>query len=130
MVVSFMAVGVLIMLVTASGIFLSDKYKDDTTKKVSFIVGVIIFVCFMYSPAKKLVRNQPTIVLTDDSIVLHVPKQVLIPKNQITEIDIIYVEETGYFLNIKTESENHQTNISWLDKTPAEIKDLIKKYRS
>lgn len=128
MVVPFIGFCMLIMLITAGGIFFTDKYKDDTTEKVSFMVGLILFAYLMYSPIKKLIKDQPIITLTDDSIVLHMTKPVVIPKKNILEIDVTYVEETGYFLTIKTENETHETNISWLDKTPDEIKDLIKRY--
>jgi hypothetical protein len=128
LVAPFISVCILIMLITAGGIFLTDKYKDDTMKKVSFVVGLTVFAYLIYSPVKKLVKNQPIIILTDDSIVLYDAKQVVIRKEKIIEIDVAFVDETGYFLNIKTENETHKTNISWLDRTPNEIKDLIKKY--
>lgn len=117
------------MLISAGIGFFTDKYKDDTTNKVSTIVGFILLAYLLYSPIKKLIKNQPIITLTDDSIVLHMTKSVVIPKENIMEIEVTYVEETGYFLTIKTENETHEENISWLDKTPDEIKDLIKKYR-
>ena len=129
MVVPFIGFCILIMLITAGVFFLTDKYKDDTRGKVFFLTGLILFAYMIYFPIKKLIKNQPIIVLTDDSIVLHMTKPVVIPKNNILEIDVTYVEDSGYFLNIKTENKTHQTNISWLDKTPNEIKDLIKKYR-
>ena len=128
MVVPFIGFCILTMLITAGIGFFTDKYKDDTTSKVSSIVGFILFAYLLYSPIKKLIKNQPIIILTDDSIVLHMTKPVVIPKKNIMEIDVTYVEEMGYFLTIKTEKETHETNISWLDKTPDEIKDLIKKY--
>jgi len=129
MVVPFIGFCILIMLITAGVFFLTDKYKDDTRGKVFFLTGLILFAYMIYFPIKKLIKNQPIIVLTDDSIVLHMTKPVVIPKNNILEIDVTYVEDSGYFLNIKTENKTHQTNISGLDKTPNEIKDLIKKYR-
>ena len=42
---------------------------------------------------------------------------------------VTHVDEIGYFLNIKTKDTTHETNISWLDKTPDEIKELIEGYK-
>jgi hypothetical protein len=41
---------------------------------------------------------------------------------------MIYVESVGYFFSIRTEKENYETNVSWLDKTPDQIKELITRY--
>ncbi len=41
---------------------------------------------------------------------------------------MIYVESVGNFFSIRTEKENYETNVSWLDKTPDQIKELITRY--
>jgi hypothetical protein len=117
------------MVGTGFGIFFSEKYKDDTTKKISFLVGLAIFTYFIYSPVRKLIKNQPIIVFETDSILLNTSKSVAIQKNEIEDISVNYIDETGYFLNIKTKNATHEANISWLDKTPDEIEELIKVYR-
>jgi hypothetical protein len=128
MVIPFLLIGTVIMAVTGFGIFFSEKYKDDTTKKISFFVGVAIFGYFIYSPVRKLIKDQPIIVFDSDSIILNTHKRVTVQKGDIEDISVTYIEETGYFLNIKTKDSTHETNISWLDKTPNEIKELIKVY--
>src|SRR5689334_16871107 len=87
MVVPFIGFGIL-MFIISGGILFTDKYKDNTTSKVSFIVGLILFAYLLYSPIKKLIKNQPIITLTDDSIVLHGTKSVVIPKKNIMEIEV------------------------------------------
>ena len=129
MVVPFILIGVLLLLITGYSIFFTTKYRDDTTEKISFFVGVAIFGYFTYSPVRKLLKNQPIIILESDSVILNTRKAVMIPKNEIEHIEVSYVDETGYFLNIKTKDVTHETNISWLEKTPDEIKELIKRYR-
>lgn len=41
-------------------------------------------------------------------------------------LSVNYINENGYFITIKIKDPNHETNISWLDKTPDEIQELIK----
>lgn len=128
MAVPFLLIGTVIIIGTGIGIFFSDKYRDDTTKQISFLVGVAIFCYFTYSPVRKLIKNQPIIVFETDSIILNTNKCVTIQKKEIEDMSVTYINETGYFLNIKTKDTTHETNISWLDKTPDEIKELIKVY--
>jgi hypothetical protein len=128
MVIPFLLLGTVIMIGTGFGIFLSEKYKNDTSKKVSFLIGVAVFCYFIYFSVIKSIKNQPIIVFDTDSIILNT-KDVTIRKNDIEHLSVTYIEETGYFLNIKTKGATHETNISWLDKTPDEIKELIKAYR-
>ncbi len=128
MVISFLLIGTVIMVVTGFGIFFSEKYKDDTTKKISFFVGVAIFCCFIYSPVLKLIKSQPIVIFETDSIIINTNKSVTIQKKDIEDVSVTHIDETGYFLNVKTKDSTHQTNISWLDKTPDEIKELIKVY--
>jgi hypothetical protein len=127
-VVPFLLFGAIIIISTGLGIFLLEKYKDDTSKKISFLVGIAIFLYFLYSPVRKLVKNQPIIILEKDSIILNTNKCVIIKAKEIESISVTYIEESGEFLRIKTKDNTHETNISWLDKTPNEIRDLIKVY--
>jgi hypothetical protein len=129
LVIPFLLIGAVIMVGTGLGIFFSDRYRDDTTKKISFLVGVAIFCAFIYSPLRKLIKNQPIIVFETDSIILNQNKRITIQKKEIEGLSVTYIDETGYFLIIKTRETTHETNISWLDKTPNEIKELIKVYR-
>jgi hypothetical protein len=126
--IPFLLIGVLLFIITGFGIFLTEKYKDDTTSKIGFFISAAIFVYSMYSPVTKLLKNQPIIVIEKDLIILNTKKKVTIQKREIEHMDVTYVDETGYFLNIKTKDTTHKTEISWLDKTPDEIEKLIERY--
>jgi hypothetical protein len=129
MVVPFLSFCLLLILITGYVAFFTEKYKDDLTTKVSFFIGVAIFGIFTYSSVIKLLMNQPIIVMEKDSIVLNTKRMITIRKSEIEHIDVTHVDEIGYFLNIKTKDTTHETNISWLDKTPDEIKELIEGYK-
>lgn len=129
MVVPFLSFCLLLLLITGYGAFFTEKYKDDITTKISFFIGVAIFGYFSYASVIKLLMNQPIIVMEKDSIVLNTKKTITIQKGEIEQMDVTHVDEIGYFLNIKTKDTTHETNISWLDKTPDEIKELIEEYK-
>ncbi|GGF16600.1 hypothetical protein [Flavobacterium limi] len=124
----FLLITTVIIVVTGFGVFFSEKYKENTTTKISFFIGVVLFCCFMYSPVRKLMNNQAIIIFDTDSIILNTNFPVTIKTKEIEGLSVTYVDEKGYFLNIKTKETTHETNISWLDKTPDEIKELIKVY--
>ena len=128
MVVPFLSFCLLLISITGYGAFFTEKYKDDLTTKISFFIGVAIFGYFTYSPVMKLLMNHPIIVIEKDSIVLNTKKSITIRKSEIEHIDVTHVDEVGHFLNIKTKDTTHETNISWLDKTPDEIRELIEGY--
>ncbi|RUT67855.1 hypothetical protein D0817_24260 [Flavobacterium cupreum] len=124
-VLPFLLIGTIIIVGTGFWIFFSERYTDITSKKISFIAGVLIFCYLIYSPVRKLIKNQPIIIFESDSIILNNNKPITIKKNEIECISVTYVNETGYFLYIQTKETIHKTNIYWLDRTPDEIKKLI-----
>jgi hypothetical protein len=129
MVLPFLLVCVVVIAGTGLAVFLSEKYMPNTATKIGFFCGFAFFAYFMYSPIRKLIKNQPIIVFETESITLNTNKAITIQKKEINDIWVTYIDDTGYFLKIKTKDTTHETNISWLDKTPDEIKKLIKVYR-
>jgi hypothetical protein len=129
MTIPFLIIGTVIMVGTGLGLFFSENYKDDATKQISFFVGVMIFGYFIYFLVRKLIKNQPIIVFETDSITLNTNKVTRIEKTEIQDVSVTYIDEKGYLLNIKTKDTSLETNVSLLDKTPDEIKQLIKVYR-
>ena len=127
-IIPFLLIGTVTILGSGIGIFFTEKYKEDATIKISFFVGLAIFCYFIYLPVRKLIKNQSIIVFETDSIILNTNKRIIFKKEEIENISVTYVDETGYFLNIQTKETTHKTNISWLDKTPNEIKELITSY--
>lgn len=123
------AIFLLILLLSAYVSFFTDKYKDTILDKVSLVAGVIFMSYTLYAPFKKLLNNQPIIVLADDSIVLNEKKTVVIPKRAIREIEVVHEEEDEYFLHINTEKEHHRIQLTWLHTTPDEMKNLIERYK-
>jgi hypothetical protein len=125
----FFAVGILLMVSCVYGVFFTEKYKDDTRKKLFVVGGIVFFGYGLYAPIKKLLKNQPIIVLADDSIVLHEKQTVVIPKRAIQKVEVVQDEDRGYVLHIETEKQKHETGLTWLDTTPDQMKILIERYK-
>ena len=109
--------------------FVSDKYKEDTSSKIYFILSTLLLAYILYHPVKKLLKNEPILVFDDESITHYNPKPVTIPKDQIEQTEVKLIDDEGYFLLIKTKQTEHKININWLDKSPDEIGELLKNYK-
>jgi hypothetical protein len=109
--------------------FVSDKYKEDTSSKIYFLLSTLLLAYILYHPVKKLLKNEPILVFDDESITHYNPKPVTIPKDQIEQTEVNLIDDEGYFLLIKTKQTEHKININWLDKSPDEIGELLKNYK-
>jgi len=108
--------------------FVSDKYKEDTSGKIYFLLSTLLVAYILYHPVKKLLKNEPILVFDDESITYNKPKPVTIPKDQIEQTEVKLIDDDGYFLFIKTKQTEHKININWLDKSPDEIREILKNY--
>lgn len=129
MVAYFLSFCLLVITATTLGVFFTDKYKDNTRSKIAVVAGFLLFLYITYPSIKKLIKNEPVIILKNDSIVFHGKGSIVIPKTEIKEIDVVFVEEQGTFLKITTDKKVHEFNITWLEVTAEQMKELIKNYR-
>lgn len=123
--VPFAVLAILALTVGIYTVFVKDGYSLYVKA-----IGIVVFMYtlyWLYITIKKLLKNVPIITLNDEAIILN-EENVSIPKSEIQNIDVIYIDDTGYFLSIKTDKKNYETNVSWIDKTPEQIKELIKRY--
>lgn len=82
----------------------------------------------LFGPIKKLLSDVSIITFSEESITLRTDKVIMIPKHEIQDIEVEYIDEKGFFLKIKSSKGDFETNVSWLDKSPEQIKELIKGY--
>ncbi|MCE2996921.1 MAG: hypothetical protein ACK5RG_00815 [Cyclobacteriaceae bacterium] len=109
--------------------FVSDKYKEDTSSKIYFLLSTLLLAYILYHPVKKLLKNEPILVFDDESITHYNPKPVTIPKDQIEQTEVKLIDDEGYFLLIKTKQTEYKISISWLDKSPDEVREILKNYK-
>lgn len=128
LVVPFLIIVSLTIIGTGLGLFISDEYKEDTSSKIYFLLSTLFLGYILYHPVKKLLINEPILVFDDESITHYNPKPVNIQKDQIVQTEVKLVDDEGYFLFIKTKQTEYKISISWLDKSPDEIGELLKNY--
>ena len=126
---SFTIVTILALVLGTSIVFLKGEYNDNLLVKIASIAVSIYVLYLLYPTIKKTKKHEPVIILKENEIILNNKKVVLISRHEIQNIEVIYVQGSGYLLSIKTGRENYDTNVSWLDKTPDQIKELITRYK-
>ena len=109
-------------------IFFSGKLNPTNTLIIINSISTIFLVYTIYVPAMKVIKKEPVITLTGDSIIIHERiKPVSFLWTQILDWKT-EVEENTHYLVIRTADARKKVNLSWLDRKPAEIEDLIKTY--
>jgi ABC-type uncharacterized transport system permease subunit len=109
-------------------IYLSGNFKITNTLILMNTASVVIFIYTLYKPAIKIIKKEPIITLTKDFIEINDNKPVSFLWIQISEWQIV-IEENTHYLVLRTADQARKVNISWLDKKPTEIEELIKDYK-
>jgi hypothetical protein len=110
-------------------VFFTDSYQNDLQTKLVYAVLNAVLLYTIYNQLKKLKDRTAIISINPDAISIHEGlKPVRIEKKDIQSITVEYISENGYFLIIETEAKTHKINITWLDKSSEEIKQLVKNY--
>lgn len=109
-------------------IYFSGKFDNNSNMKILyiFLTGSLLYA--IYIPVRKLIKDEPVLTFSKNSLLVSEKfKPILFIWTDITSWNIEKDESTHY-LNIKTANKNKRINISWLEKQPEEIEELINKY--
>jgi hypothetical protein len=109
--------------------FFSDKIANNYIR----IFNVIMIIAMAYSfyfPIRKLIKNEPILILSEFGIEINEKiKPVSLSWLQIIDWNIEKEKDNNtFYLILKTEDKNRRINISWLQKTPGEIEELVQVY--
>ena len=99
--------------------------------KLLYIPVAASFVFSIYLPTKRFIKNVPDLVFTNSQIELN-EKGALVPYlwQQVIDWKIDKDKDTDtYYLTIETSDKKRKINISWLDKKPREIEELLQRYK-
>ncbi|WP_143144149.1 hypothetical protein [Cytophaga hutchinsonii] len=99
------------------------------------IVYVFLTASLLYSiyiPTKKFVKNEPVLTFRKSEIEINEKgKPVSFLWLQIIDWKIEKEEDSStYYLTIETADTKKRINISWLDKGPSEIEELLRTYKT
>jgi hypothetical protein len=110
-------------------IYFSGKFDDNNRIKLIYLFVTGLMLYGFYIPARKFLKKEPVLVLTKDSIEINEKgRPVTFHWLQIREWDIKNDDGTRYLI-IDTGEVKKKVNISWLDKTPAEIESLMTQFK-
>lgn len=112
-------------------IFLSGKFDGIIIIKAVFVVAGGSLAYVIYIAAKKLFKNEPVLIIDRNIITIHEKgKPASYLWQQVTSWKI-EKEKDGptEYLIIKTADSTKKVNISWLDRSPFEIEQLIHQYK-
>jgi hypothetical protein len=101
---------------------------DNISFKVILLLVTIVNLYTIYHPIRKLIKNEPVLVFSDESIVINDNTN---PATwQWSQIRGWKVEknDSGYSLVMDTIDKQKIVNISWLDKTPAQIEAILTQF--
>jgi hypothetical protein len=110
-------------------VYFSGRLNGNQLLKWFYVLFTGFLVYAIYIPARKLIKNEPAIILSKETIgIIEKVKPKFISWAEVIAWKIEKSED-GYFLIIQTHEKTIRTNISWLEKTPGELEQLIGGYK-
>ena len=109
-------------------IFFSGRIAYNSLIVILYLLGAILMCYQLYQPVRRVLNNQPVLVLTKIHIIIH---------DRSDEISILWSQvitwkiekdEGNYYLSITSADAVKRVCVSMLDKKPAEIEILISEF--
>lgn len=126
--ITFLLVGQIAMFYFT---FFSGKYDDRTLLKV-MNVGIVAYLLYaLYFPVRQLIKNEPVITLSKSEITINrrgKPVTYLWMQIQGWHIEKDK-ENSNRYLILETTEGKKSYSITWLEKSAAEIEELISEYK-
>jgi hypothetical protein len=113
-------------------IYFSGTYDNNNTMKIVYVFLTASLLYSIYIPTKKFVKNEPVLTFRKSEIEINEKgKPVSFLWLQIIDWKIEKEEDSStYYLTIETADTKKRINISWLDKGPSEIEELLRTYKT
>ena len=127
--IAFIGLIALVMVGMIIYIFTSNKYADNNLMKLLY-VGLNAYLIFsLYKLAKRLKGNRAALTITREAIIIDdYGSEQSYKWRDIQDVSISTDDSTSY-LTLKTLAGEKKVSISWLDKSPTKIKELIDVYK-
>jgi hypothetical protein len=120
------------LIATTYYVYFSGKYDGNIIMKVLYVFLSAILFYAIYFPAKKFFKNEPVLTLSKSEITINEKgKPVSFLWAQINDWKIEKDSDGGtQYLIINASALTKKINISWLEKRPSEIEELIYAYKN
>lgn len=121
---------VVVQILVFHSVFLSGKYDGNILVKAMYVLCVSAMLYFARYPVRQLIKNEPILILSRSEITTsRRGKPVTYLWSQIQSWHIEKDKETSNkYLILETTEGKKSVSISWLEKKPAEIEELISAY--
>jgi hypothetical protein len=112
--------------------FFSGKYDDNTAMQVIYFIVTCYVMYSLYSPLRKIIRNEFVIKMTDSEIIFYMEFKTTACKWK----DITYwaieksADDSAPYLVVKASGFETSVGITWLDKTSIEIGALMTEFKA
>ena len=113
-------------------IYFSGKFDNNNTMKILYVFLTASLLYAIYIPAKKFFKNEPVLTFSKSEIEINEKgKPVSFLWLQVIDWKIEKDSDGNtHYLIVETEDKKRKINISWLDKRPGEIEELLQKYKA
>lgn len=113
-------------------IYFSGKFDNNNTMKIVYVFLTASLLYAIYIPTKKFFKNEPVLTFSKSEIEINEKgKPVSFLWLQVIDWHIEKEEDGGtHYLTIETADAKKKINISWLDKKPSEIEELLQTYKA
>ena len=113
-------------------IYFTGKFDNNNTMKVVYVFLTASLLYAIYIPTKKFIKNEPVLTFSKSEIEINKKgKPVSFLWLQVIAWTIEKEEDGGtHYLTIETADTKKKINISWLDKRPNEIEELLQTYKA
>lgn len=122
---------IMVLLGTTYYIYLSGNFDNNNTMKILYVFLNTYLAYTIYIQAKKLIKNEPVLVLSQSGIEINEKgKSISLLWQQVIEWKAEEEKDGGtMYLIIQTAEFKKKINISWLDKRPVDIEMLLQTYK-
>lgn len=112
-------------------IYFSGKFDNNDTMKVLYIFLSVSLLYAIYIPTRKFLKNEPVLTICNSEIEINEKgKPVSYLWEQIIDWKIEKEDDGGtHYLFLQTAEKKNKINISWLDRRPSEIEEILLKYK-
>lgn len=113
-------------------IYFSGKFDNNNTMKIVYVFLTASLLYAIYIPTRKFFINEPVLIFSKSEIEIYEKgKPISFLWLQVIDWKIEKEEDGGtHNLTIETADSKKKINISWLDKRPSEIEELLQTYKA
>lgn len=110
--------------------FFSGEFKNNKTMTFFYVFAIVSLAYGIFIPVRKFLKDEPVLTLNKSEIEINVKgKPVSFLWLQVHDWKIEKKDNNSYLI-IETSETKKKVDISWLEKTPSEIEELMQTFKT